>query len=151
MHVAAFLLAVGVAAAPAPESDPAQLREASAIFDSTWSPFCPGRTLASCTSGKASEWREDVRGWLAEGLTREQVMDRLQQRVPGFTLETVPDSGGIRIGPWILGGLFAIALLVLAWFHSRRTPQTETREANPKQATGEEARLLARELELLED
>lgn len=133
--------------------DEAQLREATSIFDDTWSPFCPGRTLSSCTSGKAAEWREDVRKWLAEGLSREEVMARLQARVPGFTLDTIPDSEGVRYGPWVLGGLFVAALGVLGAYHARRGSlrPSETETTKEKEGSSVDRKALAAELEALED
>ena len=61
-------------------------RHASALSSSTLSPFCPGRTLSSCPSGKATEWRRDIRTWVAEGLDDKEILARLQARAPGFQL-----------------------------------------------------------------
>lgn len=149
-----LLLVGGAAHAAEPELGPEQLREASAILGDTWSPFCPGRTLSSCTSGKAAEWREDVRRWLAEGRTREEILARLQARVPDFTLETVPETGGTRYGPWVLGGLFLVALAGLGLFHARKGvgpaggEASTVTDAKPETA---DRRALSRELEELED
>lgn len=148
------LLAGNLAYAASPELSPEQLREASAILGDTWSPFCPGRTLTSCTSGKAAEWREDVRRWLAEGLTRDEIYARLQKRVPGFTLNTVPETGGTRYGPWVMGGLFLIALAGLGLFHARKSPPKAGGEtsAPPKHEHANlDRRALSLELEALED
>ena len=136
--------------APEPQLDEEQLREASAIFDETWSPFCPGRTLSSCTSGQAMKWREDVRSWLAQGESRQAILDKLQARVPDFTLETVPDTGGTRYGPIALGGVFAVALVGLAWQHGRRREGAEAPAAPDTSAGNPDAERLARELEDLD-
>jgi cytochrome c-type biogenesis protein CcmH/NrfF len=128
------------------------LREASAIFGETWSPFCPGRTLASCTSRAASEWRQDVREWLAKGATREEVMDRLRERRPNFQFETIPNTEGMRYGPWVLGGLFLAILAALGVFHARRSAGPTGGEASPVPAApAVDRRALDRELEALED
>ncbi len=144
---------LALAADAEPQLTPEQLRIASSIMDDTWSPFCPHRTLSSCTSGQAGAWREDIRRWLAEGHTREQIIEKLQERVPGFTLNTIPDTDGIRYGPWVLGALFAVVLAVLAVIHSRRSskvpPQTR---AEPASAPGgRDRRLLDAQLAALDD
>src|SRR4030095_10524043 len=38
------------------------------------SPACPGRTLLNCTSGQAEQWREVIRQKLAQGETKEQIL-----------------------------------------------------------------------------
>lgn len=150
MPMAPLLLALGLAAAPPPDLTEAQLREASAIFAETWSPFCPGHTLSTCTSGKAAQWRGDIRVWLAEGLTRDQIMARLQARVPQFSLDTVPDTGGARYGPWVLGGAFALILGGLAWATARRSREPDPAPPAAPPREGEDARRLARELEAID-
>lgn len=125
------------------------LRKASEIFDSTWSPFCPGRTLSSCTSHQAELWRNDVREWLAAGLTQDQIMERLAARKPGFQLETMPDDAGVRYGPWVTG--IAITLLMLALGYQQMRKRTTEPEPEPETVASDEDQLrLRRELEALE-
>ena len=38
------------------------------------SPACPGRTLLNCTSGQAEQWRELIRQKLAQGESKEQIV-----------------------------------------------------------------------------
>lgn len=149
----ALALAISAADPLEPSLTPDQMREASAIFTETWSPFCPGRTLASCTSGKATAWRKEIRDWLSQGLTRQQIEARLQARVPGFELDTIPDSQGIQYGPWVLGGLFGISLLGLGIHYARA--KTEGPSATPEdesapERTGVDRRTLEAELQALE-
>jgi cytochrome c-type biogenesis protein CcmH/NrfF len=76
---------------------------------SIMSPFCPGRTLQSCPSPEASRWVADIREWTAQGRSDEQILQRLQARVPGFALAGPPASTG-----WLLGLVpVAAASLVL--------------------------------------
>lgn len=144
------ILAFALCAAPEPQLSADQLRAASTILSETWSPFCPGKTLASCSSPQAAEWREEVRGWLAEGLTRAEIMAKLQTRKPGFRLETEPEPASARMGPWVLGGLFIFALGVLLRLHGRSTEEDPEEEVQT-QPNDEAAQLVARELEALED
>ncbi len=72
------------------------------------SPFCPGLTLASCSSRGAAEWLVDVRVWVAEGATDDDIIARLQSRTPAFDIS--PDPGG----NWNWGiGVVAIASITL--------------------------------------
>lgn len=80
-------------------------REARRIVQTTASPFCPGKTLDSCPSPKAGQWRRDIDQWAAEGVPASEIRDRLQSRVPHFDLDIPP----VR---W--GGVIPIAALVVA-------------------------------------
>lgn len=87
------------------------------------SPFCPGRTLASCSSQGAAEWLADVRAWVAEGATDAEIIGRLQSRTPDFDISADPG------GNWDWGiGLLAIASITLlmgaiAYSTARRSRQ----------------------------
>ncbi len=104
----AALLAWGCSAAPA-EGEPDESRQVQTIVRSTASPFCPGKTLDSCPSPKAAEWRQDINEWVAEGVPGTEIRDRLQARVPGFDLSIPPVKWG-----WVIP-LVAVALSTL-WF-----------------------------------
>ncbi|MEO1233821.1 MAG: cytochrome c-type biogenesis protein CcmH [Myxococcota bacterium] len=148
MNASALWVVLALSASAGSESlSPEQLREASAILDSTWSPFCPGRTLSSCTSGRAAEWRADVRAMVGEGLDREAILARLEARRPDFDLRAVPEASALRMGPWVLGGVFlAILLALVAWAGRHRVaPGPASRP--PDDA---EARRLRAELEAME-
>jgi hypothetical protein len=77
------------------------------------SPFCPGRTLSDCPSSYAAEWRQDIRVWIAEGLSTEEIRKRLEQRLPeGAELSGAPDTGlgwalpvGLSLGAVLLVGI----------------------------------------------
>lgn len=85
--------------------DPEQIRRADALINSLMSPFCPGKTLASCTSPAAGDWREEIRAWIAEGLSDDQIRVKLQERVPGHDLLGSPETS---LG-WALPILLSIA------------------------------------------
>lgn len=89
-----------------------ELRHASVLFNSTLSPFCPGRTLSSCPSGKATKWRRDIRAWVAEGLNDEEILARLQARAPGFQLEGTPPTDWSWAGPLMVMMLLTLAFLI---------------------------------------
>ena len=99
----------GPANAPPPVQLSEELeREAESIARSVMSPFCPGRTVSSCPV--AGPWRDDIRRWVGEGVSPEDIRQRLAERVPQHNLMGVPPN---RLG-WVLPvglGLLAAASL----------------------------------------
>lgn len=85
-----------------------------AITNDLNSPFCPGRTLATCPSPKASAWRDDIRGWVVEGVDAEQIQTRLQERVPDFRLSARPPGAWSTTVPAIVLAVLTLAFLAVA-------------------------------------
>jgi cytochrome c-type biogenesis protein CcmH/NrfF len=110
--VAAFLLAFGCASVSAQDAS-TESREVQSIVRNTASPFCPGKTLDSCPSPKAGEWRREIRGWVADGVPEPEIRDRLQARVPGFDLSIPPVKSGWVI-PVVAVALSTLWLVVMA-------------------------------------
>ena len=114
--------------------DPAeQARRSDRISNTFMSPFCPGRTLADCP--RAGQWREDIRQWVEQGLTTEQIREKLQARAPDFNLSGSPQTTTGRVMPFIVG-LLSIGLLVLAVRAFLRRP---AQDAQPAKAPGGES------------
>jgi cytochrome c-type biogenesis protein CcmH/NrfF len=110
-----------MAACHTPESD---AQRADAITAHTMSPFCPGRTLQSCPSPSAAEWRQDIRQWVDQGMSTQQIRQRLEARAATTDLSGTPST---RFGwalPVVLTAL-SLALLgvVLQRFRSTRDQQ----------------------------
>jgi len=105
--ILALLVAFGSASASAEET-PAESRQVQSIVRNTASPFCPGKTLNSCPSPKAGEWRRDIRQWVGEGVPEPEIRDRLQARVPGFDLSIPPVKSG-----WVIP---VIAVALSTWW-----------------------------------
>jgi cytochrome c-type biogenesis protein CcmH/NrfF len=126
--VAALALGVTVALAQPPVegkslSDPKTEALAYDIASRTMSPFCPGRTLADCPSGNATEWRQDIRKMLQQGMSPAEIQKVLNQRA-GENLSGTPESS---LG-WVLPvGLCvgALALLTLVFKRIRRQDATD--------------------------
>ena len=95
---------------------------ARAIADNVMSPFCPGMTLAACTSPAAAEWRQDIREWVDQGLGDDEIRSRLEQRA-GRDLSGTPRSSLGWLIPVGLGAtsLVLLALLLRKWV--RRQPK----------------------------
>lgn len=102
-------------------------REAQSVIRTTASPFCPGKTLDSCPSPKASEWRRDVHAWAKQGVPATEIRSRLQARTPGFELS-------IRPARW--SGLIPIIALLLStllmWLVARRMLRRRSTAAQPR-------------------
>ena len=101
--------------------------EANDVAQEVMSPFCPGVTLHECPSAKAIELRDEIAGWFAQGLTHEQVLDRLENEY-GPGIRATPQPRGTGLAAWLLpvAGL-AIGFGVLALVLRRRSdsdPQT---------------------------
>jgi len=145
------------AAAAQPQvSDEESEREAESIARSIMSPFCEGRTVSACPV--AGPWREDIRKWVKEGVSAEDIRARLAERVPKHNLMGVPPN---RLG-WLLpvgaallaiGGLVFILRRLIRPAPAQASAAADGVEPKPAlaQGTGEDydARL-EEELETLE-
>lgn len=126
-------------------------RRAEDISNLTMSPFCPGRTLSSCPSPSAAEWRSDIRRWTEEGLSTEEIRARLEQRVPGEDLSGAPNSPGGWVLPIALG-IASAWLLVAILRRLRRQSDPPAAEAKDAESnTAEADRRLDSEMERLDD
>ncbi len=109
---------------------------AMSIIRSTMSPFCPGKTLDACPSSSATEWRADIRRWVAEGKSREEIHASLEARAPGFDLEGRPGRSwdwSIPVGSLLVASL---GLAGATWSLRRRRDAT----TSPTNPAGAEAR-----------
>jgi cytochrome c-type biogenesis protein CcmH/NrfF len=84
------------------------------ITRTTMSPFCPGRTLDDCPSPYAGEWRGDIRKWVAEGLSTEEIRKRLRGRAAERDLSGAPSTALDSVLPIAvtLGSLLLLGMLL---------------------------------------
>lgn len=88
------------------------------------SPACPGRTLINCTSAHADQWRELVRQKLAEGETKEQIIQHFVD-ISGEAILASPPKRGFTLTVWLLplffiiNGAGLIIVLTLRWAHKQ--------------------------------
>ena len=138
----------GLAFADAPTTEQ-QARRSHAIASRLMSPFCPGSTIASCSSPRAEKWRADIQQWVKEGKNEAEIRARLQARAPGHDLSGSPSS---RLGWWLptLLAIGAVGLLVLLLKRfARAHPVAQAGESEPAAPHLEEE--LDRELSRLDD
>ncbi len=139
--------AIGAGCGKAAEPGPGQLspspdREAQSVIRSTASPFCPGKTLDSCPSPKASEWRRDVHAWAKDGVPATEIRSRLQARTPGFDLSIRP----ARWSGWIPVAALLFSTFVM-WLVARRLLRKQRRTTAPRPGGAEHRDELDRRLD----
>lgn len=104
-----LLLAWGVLISPSgAEAQTGNESWGYALAHELMSPYCPGRTLAACTSDQAAELRQWILLQEAAGASREEVVAILEQRF-GDVIRSSPEAEGWGLAAWLLPGA---ALLV---------------------------------------
>ena len=120
-----FGLACSGASQDAPASlTPQQLEaEAQDIDESLICPSCPGKTIGQAQVEQAAQMRLLVREKLAEGWSRQQVLDYFAERYEGVLAE--PPKQGFTLLAWLLplaGMIAGAGVLYLVLRAMRRRP-----------------------------
>lgn len=138
--LATALEPASVWAAGSLESPEEQARRAQDISRTTMSPFCPGRTIDACPSEYATAWREDVRAWISEGVSTEEIKRRLEERTD-HDLTGAPSTALDAVLPFIVVVLSALVLglLLRALLKSGKAAAELAAKKASAQAAGEEA------------
>jgi len=88
------------------------------------SPACPGRTLLNCTSSQAEQWRELIRQKLAQGESKEQIVQYFVD-IGGEAMLAAPPKKGFALTAWllplffVLNGAGLIVVLTRSWARRR--------------------------------
>jgi cytochrome c-type biogenesis protein CcmH/NrfF len=124
------LRAVWAAATPDQQTETAeeQARRAAEIYKSTMSPFCPGRTVDACPSPYATEWREDIRKWVTEGVSTDEIRRRLKARTDQ-DLTGAPSTAMDGIMPFAVTALSLVLLALLLRLLIKPTPVKDATQA----------------------
>jgi len=116
-----------------------QLQRSAEIYKTTMSPFCPGRTLDACPSPNATAWRDDIRHWVSEGLSTEEIRRRLAQRTeqdltgaPSTALDAVLPFGATVLSLVLLGVLLRLLVKPAA------SPAADSAGSNTSTSSGRE-------------
>ena len=120
---------------------------AQAVSSSIMSPYCPGRTLSSCPSGKAIELRKEIQTWFLDGLSEEAVEAKLSERF-GDAISGKPAMSGFGVFAWFAPVLFFIGLLAIIFWRLKilRTSDA-TKVAMTAELTEEQQLAIDKELE----
>ena len=92
-------------------SNPILERQAQEISETVMSPFCPGLTLSSCTSGQAQELRSEIRTRVLSGEDPESLKSELVAKY-GDTITGQPKPGSIGQTAPVFFILLGIIVLV---------------------------------------
>jgi cytochrome c-type biogenesis protein CcmH/NrfF len=112
----------GPSAASADQENDERGRRARAIAEDMVSPFCPATTLAYCSSPNAVDWRIEIRGWVDQGLSDEEICRRMEARV-GHPLCGGRPKSWLGSGFPMLVSLAIVSVLGLVfWYFLRRRP-----------------------------
>ena len=142
---AALLLGVSTATA-AGEATAAPEGWAYKLPHDLMSPFCPGRTIADCSSPQA----ESLRMWLivqeASGRSREDVEAELYERY-GDVLRPAPRARGFGLTAYVFPVVvFLAGGVVVAVFLRRQTRAAATHEPSSQPSDPELERIIDQEL-----
>src|SRR5262252_2215185 len=102
------------------------------------SPACPGRTLLNCTSSQAEQWRELIRQKLANGESKEQILQYFVD-ISGEAILAAPPKKGFALTAWLLplfvvvNGAGLIVVLTRRW--AQRRPQADRHGMTAPNAT----------------
>jgi len=104
-----------------------------AIAHEIMSPFCPGRTLAACTSSQADELRQWILLQEAAGTSKEEVEAILYERF-GDVVLAAPKPEGWGLGAYVIPiGAFALGAAAIP-FLLRRMVGREQKTAAAKES-----------------
>ena len=128
------LLAVSATAVSAQSADEALEREAQAIDKMLMCPVCPAETIDQAQVEISFQMRAVVRELLAEGRTRQEVLDYFVDRY-GADILAAPPKSGTNLVAWILpivgvaAGLMGVFLVIRAMTRAQRSVPLPSRAA----------------------
>ena len=145
----AALLALVLLAPPAAAQGPEPRTDLPDIEDEVMCPVC-GTLLALATeSPQANRERDLIRDLIAQGLTKEEIKDRLVAEFGSEVLAT-PSTDGFDITAWLVPGLAvvvaAIAIFVGLRRWRRETDEREEAAPKPKALSDEDSKRLDADL-----
>ena len=132
------LLTVSATVVSAQGGDDALEREAQAIDKMLMCPVCPAETIDQAQVEISFQMRAVVRELLAEGRTRQEVLDYFVDRY-GADILAAPPKSGTNLVAWILpivgvaAGLLGVFLVIRAMTRAQRGMPLSSRAA-PRQA-----------------
>lgn len=85
------------------------------ITGKVMSPYCPGKLLSDCPSGKASELKSILRSKISSGATESDLMTYLEDQYGKQTIQSTPGTKGFDVVAWIAPFAFLLVGAVLFW------------------------------------
>jgi cytochrome c-type biogenesis protein CcmH/NrfF len=134
----ALVLFASAAFAQDPKSaqtnDPEAVRLANEVSEEIYSPFCPGKTLAMCTSSAAADVRRDIQDMAAAGMDKKEIKETV---ITEFGDEfRMAEAGASDNVPLLvgIGAGFGLAVLAVVMISRRRSGEEEA-EPTPAAAS----------------
>lgn len=88
--------------------------EVNDVASQLYCPICENVPLDVCPTKACSDWREEIRGLLADGATEQEVKDYFVDRY-GVRVLGEPPKQGITLAVWVLPGVaLVVGAIVLA-------------------------------------
>ena len=84
----------------AQELSSAQQAVFAAVTSKAMSPYCPGKLLSDCPSGKASELKTVLREKILSGADEQSLMTYLEDQYGKETIQSVPEVSGFSAFAW---------------------------------------------------
>lgn len=134
---------------PTPEMEAKATKRINRLSDELKSPFCPGKTLLTCTSPEAFKLRREMRQLIFKGYSDDDIMRELRSSF-GERLENPPQPWFtviIPILPFVFGGILALGMFIYWLSSSKRAQQAEedTEELEHDERHHERLRALLRD------
>ncbi len=104
------------------------------LSDQLKSPFCPGKTLLTCTSSQAYDLRQEMRNMIMQGKNDAEILEALRGSF-GESLENPPQPWYtvlVPIMPFILGALLALAIFSMWLKGSKKKQEIESQQVVPQ-------------------
>ena len=136
------LLLVLLPAAVYAQDDPVTDDEVNAVAKDVYCPVCESTPLDVCPTAACADWRELIRTKLAEGQSRDDILDYFARQYGDGVLSNPPRRGVSLIVLWVLPALGVLVALLLfsLLLRNMRKPAPEAPAApvsRPKAATGD--------------
>lgn len=113
------------------------------------SPYCPGRSIASCPSQAARELEDDILGLAKQGQDREQIEGTLVSRFGEDKMGTAQQSE--IVVAIILGAVLALAMIIFSARKWLRPADARSGSGKGAKLASPLAKVSADELDRLED
>ncbi len=96
-------------------------RRVSKLSDQLKSPFCPGKTLLTCTSGQAYDLRKEIRDMMARGMSEAEIKTELEGRYEDISNPPQPwYTFFVPFLPWVVG-LVLVGWVLRRWLGKAKT------------------------------
>lgn len=118
------LLALSATNAAADDAltEPEAVRVANEVSAEVYSPFCPGKTMAMCTSAQAADTRREIKEMAQSGMSKEEIKQRLIATYGEEFRYVEADSFDDAWTYGLIGVSFLLALAAVAAVSRRKTP-----------------------------